>query len=327
MAIRIKQVNGQNVELKAPVKYIKPTGTIEINDNGLHNVTDYGYANVEIEKGITPSGTINITKNGKYDTTTYAEADVNIETKEPTGTKEITTNGNYDVKDFANANVNVPTGITPSGTISITENGSYDITNFASAVVEVANTGGGGKYAPRHLDFSTYAGTELDYEVANVDTSNIKDFGEIFNNCTKLTQLNLSNWNMNNATSTYQMFGYCYALTKVDLSGFVGKNVTAMNNMFLSCSKLTEIILKDFNSQNVTSTRYAFSCATLQKLDIRSWGLPVSKLKDISYMFNNVPSTCLIIVKDQTAKNWVTALRSDLTNVKTLEEYQAEGGI
>lgn len=216
-------------------------------------------------------------------------------------------------------------GIIPSGQLPITENGTYDVTNYASAFVDVA--GAGGKYAPRHLDFSSYAGTELDYEIANVDTSNIEDFREMFNNCTKLTQLNLSNWNMNNATSTYQMFGYCSALQRVDLSGFVGGNLDAMNNMFLSCSKLTEIILKDFNPQKVTTSRYAFSCKALEKLDIRSWSLPVSKLKDFSYMFNSVPSTCLIIVKDQTAKDWITMLNSTFTNVKTLEEYQAEGGV
>ena len=39
-------------------------------------------------------------------------------------------------------------------------------------------------------------------------------------------------------------------------------------------------------------------------------------------MFNSVPKDCLIIVKGQTEKDWVLNVRSDFTNVKTIEEYE-----
>ena len=39
-----------------------------------------------------------------------------------------------------------------------------------------------------------------------------------------------------------------------------------------------------------------------------------------STMFYNVPTDCLIIVKDDTAKTWITSKFTTLTNVKTVAE-------
>jgi len=39
---------------------------------------------------------------------------------------------------------------------------------------------------------------------------------------------------------------------------------------------------------------------------------------------NGVPDNCLIIVKDETAKQWITSKFSRLTNVKTIVEYEAQ---
>jgi hypothetical protein len=41
-------------------------------------------------------------------------------------------------------------------------------------------------------------------------------------------------------------------------------------------------------------------------------------------MFDGVPADCLIIVKDDTQKEWLTNAFSQLTNVKTVAEYEAE---
>lgn len=93
------------------LQQLLPVGYIHITSNGIHNVRNYEYADVNVSGGITPTGTISITNNGNYDVTQYANADVNVSGGiTPTGTLNITSNGNYDVTTYANANVNVSGG-------------------------------------------------------------------------------------------------------------------------------------------------------------------------------------------------------------------------
>ena len=63
-------------------------------------------------------------------------------------------------------------------------------------------------------------------------------------------------------------------------------------------------------------------CSSLTSLDIRNFDF--AKVTSYSGMFTSVPSNCEIIVKDDTAKEWVLARRSDFVNVKTVVEKEAE---
>lgn len=252
----------------------------------------------------------------------------------------------YKPSEMASAISNIETGITPSGTLDITENGEYDVTEYANATVNVE---GGGKYAPRFILFRNYRGTDLDYEVANLDTSNVTNMTGMFYQCLQLKKLDLSSWDTKNVTSMIQTFYYCMSLKNLDINNFDTSNVTDMNGMFNNCANLTSLDVSSFNTskviimysmfsncQNLTSldlsnfdtsnVTHIYSmfngCSKLVHLDIR--GFTFDKVTTYTDMFKDVPANCLIIVKSDTERNWIlTNGRSDLTNIKTVAEYEA----
>ena len=167
---------------------------------------------------------------------------------------------------------------------------------------------GGGKYAPRKIIFSTqnnkFYGTELNYEIQNLDTSNIEMFSAMFYDCENLLSLDLSNFDVSKGTN--------------------------FSMMFYNCKKLTSLDLSNFNIDGDYNLSYMFSgCSSLQHLDVRN--IIFSSITTASYYMNlfgtnhpdyQVPSDCEIIVKDATEKAWINTNFSRLTNVKTVAEYE-----
>ena len=64
---------------------------------------------------------------------------------------------------------------------------------------------------------------------------------EIFNGCSKLSNLNISNWDTTNNTSLYQAFLGCKSLTNLDLGNWDTRNVTNMSRMFYNATNLGAI--------------------------------------------------------------------------------------
>ena len=61
--------------------------------------------------------------------------------------------------------------------------------------------------------------------------------------CSKLKELNLSNFNTDKVTNMSYIFSGCSSLKELNLNNFNTNNVIDMSNMFSECSSLTLIML------------------------------------------------------------------------------------
>lgn len=95
-----------------------------------------------------------------------------------------------------------------------------------------------------------------------------------------------------------------------------------LSNAFQNCSNVKEIDISGLIGTTYRLSSTFNGCTSLEKIDIRN--LTIGDGATYSSMLNNVPTTCEIIVKDDTTKTWFNTNFSSYTNVKTLEEYETE---
>ena len=93
-----------------------------------------------------------------------------------------------------------------------------------------------------------------------LNTSHMVVASSMFANCSSLTTLDLSTWDMSNCTTIGTMFYECNNLTSVgDLSNWNTSNITRMPGVFYQCSKLTTPgNLNNWNTSKVSSFRVMF---------------------------------------------------------------------
>ena len=70
-------------------------------------------------------------------------------------------------------------------------------------------------------------------------------------------------------TEINNIFSDCFSLINLDLSNFNTQNATHMNGMFSNCSSLVNLNLSNFNTIKVISMSWMFSnCSSLTNLDL-----------------------------------------------------------
>ena len=129
--------------------------------------------------------------------------------------------------------------------------------------------------------------TSLD--LSSFDTQKVTTMKGMFKDCLALTTIDLSSFNTENVTDMSQMFYYCDDLPSLDLSHFNTQKVTDMAEMFYGCWVLTDLDLGSFNTENVTSMYYMFcECRVLANLNVSSFN--TENVTDMTYMFSQALS-------------------------------------
>ena len=166
----------------------------------------------------------------------------------------------------------------------------------------------GSKYAPRYISFSRYTGTELDEEIANLDTSNVTSMDNMFSDCNKLTTLDLSSFNTSNVTSMSYIFYNCHNLTTLDLSSFNTSNINNMSNMFNNCQKLSNI--SKLNASKVNSvTNFAYNCKSLTDFGgLENLGQAYSTTQSANYSYYKLDLSTCTALTEQSLINVLTNL-------------------
>lgn len=232
--------------------------------------------------------------------------------------------------------------ITSNGVYSAEEEGldGYDIVKVET-----------GKYAPRYVSFQQYSGTELDYELSNLDTKNMTSTNSMFSNCKALKHLNLRNFIKSNIKIISAMFSDCNALETIDISGWDTSNVISVSSMFYNCRNLKSIdisklkfgkleqihhmfyycnsltgnlILPEMDISKCTSLREMFyMCSASDIIGLENWD--TSNITDMYFAFRNSKIHTLDISKWNLPKGYnMQNMFQECTNLQTLSEFDAQ---
>ena len=155
--------------------------------------------------------------------------------------------------------------------------------------------------------------------VSNFNTGQITNMYAMFALCSKLTSLDVSNFDTSQVTNMHGMFYVCSSLTSLDISNFDTSQVTTMTDMFNNCSSITSLDVSNFNTEKVTNMKGMFyGCSSLISLDVSNFN--TSQVTNMNNMFSNCASlTSLDISNFNTEKvdnmSYMFYLNSKLTSL------------
>lgn len=139
-------------------------------------------------------------------------------------------------------------------------------------------------YAPQCISFYDFNGDNLDYELANLDTSNMTSIKRMFaresSNDYKLKRIDISHFNMSNVTDMTGMFyGRSGLKDVIGLDTIDTSKVTKMSSIFYQAG-VDAKYYSNLNTSNVMYLDSAFASFYGEIIDISNWDL--SKVTSLS---------------------------------------------
>ena len=88
--------------------------------------------------------------------------------------------------------------------------------------------------------------------IETLNTHNVMFMQNMFQQCSKLIELDISNWNVSNVTNMNGMFRDCNNIETINVSNWDTDKVASMNSMFTNCGSLINVTMNDsdYNSVN-----------------------------------------------------------------------------
>ena len=169
-----------------------------------------------------------------------------------------------------------------------------------------------------------YANCAAINDLTILDTSNVTDMYSMFNSCSNLTSLDLSNFNTSKVRNMSAMFYFCENLINVDVSGFDTSSVYNLYGMFYVCKNLESVDVRGFDTSNVYDMSYMFlSCYKLKSVDLSNFDM--SKVSNVSNMLSGCSSLKAVILdKSITDSSQVVFIGSGLQYLSSAFVYVAD---
>ena len=160
--------------------------------------------------------------------------------------------------------------------------------------------------------------TSLD--LTNFNTAKVTDMSFMFFGCSALTSLDLTKFNTAKVVNMGFMFYDCSALTSLDLTNFNTANVDFMDNMFNGCSALKSLDLTNFNTAKVENMYNMFNgCSALESLDLTNFN--TAKVTYMNNMFEGCSALTTIYASDKFDTDNVKYGLDMFTGCESLKDY------
>lgn len=158
---------------------------------------------------------------------------------------------------------------------------------------------------------------------AEVRVTGMTDMSYMFQDCTVLTQVDLSGFSSDNLKRTNGMFDGCESLASVDLSMLQTENVIYMGSMFQNCSNLKSVKFGTFQTGNVRDMSFMFrGCTSLTSLDLSTF--QTGNVTDMMCMFNGCKSLASLDLNTFQTEN-VTDMLGMFSGCEQMAEVKLDG--
>ena len=179
------------------------------------------------------------------------------------------------IRRIKNAKAAIKEAIQNKG-VTVSDEAKLD--EYPALIERISTDGGDSSLYPNFFEARTnhntsyrylfYYSNVTDIVFPDIDTSKVIDMGNMFDNCSRLESLDISNLRTDSATNMQSMFnGLPRYITSLDVSHFNTSNVTNMQYMFCKASGLTSLDLSSFDANKVTDMKHMFYlCADLETI-------------------------------------------------------------